>query len=305
MGELADILPELEPLLGAPEGPAVALEGGITNRNFRVTLGGHRYVVRRPGRDTALLGIDRASERIAASAAAEAGIAPPVAASVGDCLITGFVDCRAPSRAELREAVGELAGALRAFHHCGVRLPSSFWVPQLLERYAEIVAGRGGRLPPAYAATVTAAQRIAGALPLAARLPCHNDLLPGNLVRLEPSGRLLIVDWEYAGMGDPRFDLGNLSVNNDFSEAMDEQLLRAYHGAGVDDGVRAAHALMRIMSDAREAAWAVVQASISNLEFDFDEYGREHFERLSAAVADTRFEEWLEAARGGDGGQAA
>ncbi len=29
----------------------------------------------------------------------------------------------------------------------------------------------------------------------------------------------MIVDWEYAGMGDPRFDLGNLSVNNDFGEA--------------------------------------------------------------------------------------
>ncbi len=32
-----------------------------------------------------------------------------------------------------------------------------------------------------------------------------------------------IVDWEYAGMGDRYFDLGNLSVNNDFAEADDER----------------------------------------------------------------------------------
>ena len=36
----------------------------------------------------------------------------------------------------------------------------------------------------------------------------------------------MIVDWEYAGMGDPWFDLGNLSVNNDFDEADDERLLQ-------------------------------------------------------------------------------
>ena len=34
-----------------------------------------------------------------------------------------------------------------------------------------------------------------------------------------------IVDWEYAGMGDRYFDLGNLSVNNGFDDAGDEWLL--------------------------------------------------------------------------------
>ena len=41
---------------------------------------------------------------------------------------------------------------------------------------------------------------------------------------------MMIVDWEYAGMGDPRFDLGNLSINSEFDEATDERLLAAYHG---------------------------------------------------------------------------
>ena len=29
---------------------------------------------------------------------------------------------------------------------------------------------------------------------------------------------------------------------------------------------------MRILSDAREAAWGIVQAEVSELEFDFDRY---------------------------------
>ncbi len=52
------------------------LSGGITNHNFRVTLGGEDYVVRLHGRDTDLLGIDREAERIASEPAAELGIAP-------------------------------------------------------------------------------------------------------------------------------------------------------------------------------------------------------------------------------------
>ena len=37
--------------------------------------------------------------------------------------------------------------------------------------------------------------------------PCHNDLLNANFI--DDGTRIRIVDWEYAGMGDPFFDLGN------------------------------------------------------------------------------------------------
>ncbi len=75
-------------------------------------------------------------------------------------------------------------------------------------------------------------------------------------------------------MGDPRFDLGNLSINNAFDEAADERLLRAYNGEAPSDRARAALRLMRVLSDAREAAWGVVQATVSELDFDFEGYAR-------------------------------
>jgi hypothetical protein len=40
----------------------------------------------------------------------------------------------------------------------------------------------------------------------------------------------------------------------------------------------------------------VVQAAISELEFDFNSYASKHFERLSRAARDPRMEEWLHAA---------
>ena len=128
--------------------------------------------------------------------------------------------------------------------------------------------------------------------------PCHNDLLAGNIIRSDGGTKVMLVDWEYAGMGDPRFDLGNLSVNNDFDEDDDDRLLRAYTGAPPSARMRAALKLMRVLSDAREGAWGVVQGVISELEFDFARYAREHFDRLTAAVCRPDFEEWLAAARG-------
>jgi thiamine kinase-like enzyme len=106
----------------------------------------------------------------------------------------------------------------------------------------------------------------------------------------------MLVDWEYAGMGHRFFDLGNLSVNNEFDPAADERLLTAYLGEPPGDARRAALALMRIMSDAREAAWGVIQGVISDLDFDFAEYASKHFERLTRAAADPGFEEWIDAA---------
>ncbi|HLB20927.1 MAG TPA: phosphotransferase [Solirubrobacteraceae bacterium] len=297
VGELNDILARLESSLAPLRGGPRELSGGITNRNFRVTLGDVDYVVRRPGKDTELLGIDRAAERLANEAAARLGIAPPVAAVLDDCLVTRFVSASSPDAGELADRVEELARDLRAFHQCAVRLPSRFHVPDLLDDYAAIVRARGGTLPPEYAQAARVAASICAALALDTPRPCHNDLLAGNVIRARDGDRLLLVDWEYAGMGDPRFDLGNLSINNDFDQATDERMLRAYYEAPPSESQRAALKLMRVLSDAREAAWGIVQGEVSELDFDFAAYAREHFQRLDATVCDPAFERWLESAR--------
>ena len=56
LAPLADILDRLAAELGMPESEPTALEGGITNRNYRTRLGGREVVIRLPGKDTELLG---------------------------------------------------------------------------------------------------------------------------------------------------------------------------------------------------------------------------------------------------------
>ena len=106
-----------------------------------------------------------------------------------------------------------------------------------------------------------------------------------------------IVDWEYAGMGDPFFDLGNFSINNDLTEDEDAAFLAAYDGVG-GGGTPAPErlarlTLFRVVSDFREAMWGVLQQGISTLDFDFRGYASEHFDRLLANAATPRFEHAL------------
>ncbi len=73
-----------------------ALSGGITNRNFLVTIPGadDRYVIRLAGNDTHLLGIDREVEHAATVAAAGVGVGPEVTAFIRPegYLVTRFID---------------------------------------------------------------------------------------------------------------------------------------------------------------------------------------------------------------------
>src|SRR4051794_32394386 len=103
--ELTEVISRVTALLGPRQGSVVQLEGGITNRNFRVNFGGTDYVVRLPGKRTEMLGIDRTAECIANKAASQLGFAPGVAAMFEEppCLVTLFVNGSEMSAKELTQ----------------------------------------------------------------------------------------------------------------------------------------------------------------------------------------------------------
>jgi thiamine kinase-like enzyme len=300
----ASVAPELMAVLESELGPAAAevtvLEGGVTNRNLKMRFGRGDYVVRLCGKETSALGIDRDAEVQATRAAHGLGIGPEVVLYLPEreCVVTRFQSGRAAEVGELVRTPGALewAGrALRAFH-AGPALPARFDAFALGADYLERARARGATVPGAYAEATAAARRIQAALhdPEHDPVPCHNDLLSSNFL-LGPEG-ITIVDWEYAGMGDRYFDLGNLAVNNALDDAGADRLLAAYWGEPPDARRRAALALMRIVSDYREATWGVIQGVLSELDFDYGAYAEKHLRRLLAAAADPGVERWLDAA---------
>jgi thiamine kinase-like enzyme len=267
------------------------LGGGITNHNFLVETGGEKFVLRIGGKDTELLGIDRGAEHGASLVAAYLGIGPEVVAFLEPegYLVTRYIE------GEVGKVDAVRAGATLRRAHDGPAIPGRFDSFRVVEAYWTIAVTRGVAVPPAYDRAKEVADRIERQLGARPLRPCHNDLLSANFI--DDGRRLWIVDWEYAGMGDPAFDLANFAVNQELDEDGEAALLQAYTRGDVQVLIHhQALVLMRFMSDFREAMWGVVQQAISELDFDFRTYASDHFERLARTAVEPRFVRALTAA---------
>jgi thiamine kinase-like enzyme len=279
------------------------LSGGITNRNFLVDIQGasDRYVIRMAGNDTHLLGISRDVEHAATVAAAGVGVGPEVTAFIRaeGYLVTRFIEGSAVSDQAVHQpaTIRRVADSIRRIHD-GPPIPGLFIPLRIVEAYRALAIARGVRIPVEFGPAQAIGRRIELAFltdPVELR-PCHNDLLNGNFI--DDGQRIRIVDWEYAGMGDPFFDLGNFSANHGLTAEEDAVLLEAYDRARPARNRLARVTLMRVVSDFREAMWGVLQQAISTLDVDFVEYAGKHFDRLLAAASTPAFEGALRAAAG-------
>jgi thiamine kinase-like enzyme len=290
------------PEIAGRELTLTALTGGITNRNFRVDASGtdERWVIRLAGNDTHLLGISREVEHAATVAAAGIGVGPEVIAFIRPegYLVTRFIVGSPVSDEAVHqpETLRRVADSLRRIHD-GPAIPGLFVPFRIVEAYRALALARGVPIPDEYEQASAVGRRIEGAFlahPIELR-PCHNDLLNANFI--DDGARIRIIDWEYAGMGDPFFDLGNFSINHELEPEADVELLRAYDGSIRRDRL-ARLTLMRIVSDFREAMWGVLQQGLSTLDVDFVAYASGNFERLLANAAMPRFERALREAAG-------
>src|SRR3954452_23737517 len=113
-----DVVPEL----AGRDLRLTALSGGITNRNFLVTIAGEAdgYVIRLAGNDTYLLGISREVEHAATVAAAGVGVGPEVTAFIRPegYLVTRFIDGTPISEMDIHApaVVERVADSIRSFH---------------------------------------------------------------------------------------------------------------------------------------------------------------------------------------------
>ncbi|MGH2628064.1 MAG: phosphotransferase family protein, partial [Anaerolineales bacterium] len=238
------------------------------------------------------------AEHAAHRAAAGIGLAPEVLYFIRPegYLVTRFIDGRPIPPEEIRQpqTIARVVQAMRAYH----ALPPIAWSfsPfRTVEAYAETARLHRVDLPDDFAAWHADLKAIEAALAVhaGARRLCHNDLLNANFL---DDGRLRILDWEYAGMGDVFFDLANLAVHHDFTDENDRLLLEEYFAESAAPRRMARLSLLKIASDFREAMWGMVQLGISKLDFDFREYAAKHFQRMNSRLHRPAYRAWLEEA---------
>lgn len=283
------------PTLAAAKGRAERM-GGLTNRVYRIG----DLVLRLPGRGTEAY-IDRTAEAISARAAAAAGVSPEVihADPTTGVMVTRFIaGTETMSPAAFRSRKGSPARAGQAFarlHASGAAFPARFELFAMIDDYLGHLTGKDVALPQGYHQVLDEAQSIRAALaarplPLA---PCHCDPLCENF--LDTGSRMWVVDWEYCGMNDPMWDLGDLSVEGGFDAAQDAEMLQAYFGGPPAPADLGRMVIYKAMCDLLWTLWGLLQLANQNPADDFRAYADTRFARCRALMASPDFARHLAA----------
>lgn len=278
--------------------------GGTTNLVFRIDAGPRRYVLRVPGKGTEEY-INRSHEAQAARETARVQVSPAVLhfdAATG-VMVTQLVEdavTMTPDGFRRRAHAPARAGeVLRRLHGSDAVFNFRFELFAMIDDYLGVLAGKQTALPAGYhdvvrEAAVVRAALAAHALPSAA---CHCDPLCENF--LDTGERMWLVDWEYSGMNDPLWDLGDLSVEGGFDAAQDEQMLRAYFGGEARPADRGRMVIYKAMCDLLWTLWGLIQHANQNPAEDFWAYSLGRFNRCKALMAAPEFRRHIASVRKG------
>lgn len=280
------------------KGPVTRL-GGLTNLVFEAG----QYCLRIPGKGTEEY-INRAHEAVAAREAAEAGVSPEMLHfSDTGVMVTRFIEgaqTMSPAGFKLNEGAPARAGAaFRKLHTSAAVFPFRFELFAMIDDYLKVLSTKDVDLPGGYHDVVRESQGVRKALAAhpAQLAACHCDPLCENF--LDTGERMWIVDWEYAGMNDPMWDLGDLSVEGKFREEQDEEMIRAYFGGEARPAERGRIVIYKAMCDLLWTLWGLIQLANKNQADDFRAYADGRFARCKALMETKEFSRHVEAVRRG------
>nr|WP_319383569.1 choline/ethanolamine kinase family protein [uncultured Roseibium sp.] len=278
--------------------------GGLTNLVHRVDLKDQSVIVRIPGENTEEY-IDRGVEKHNAEAAARAGVSAEVlhADAASGIMITRTIEAIETMTPDLFKSrhgsPGRAGAALARLHASGEIFQFRFELFSMIDDYLKVLSTKDVSLPDGYEDVVAAAMPVgevlaAADLPLA---PCHCDPLCENF--LDDGERMWIVDWEYSGMNDPLWDLGDLSVEAGMTAEQDAQMLRAYFGREPTAAETGRVVIYKAMCDLLWTLWGLIQLADDNPAEDFWAYATGRFDRCRNLMQDPSFNGHVAAVRAG------
>jgi thiamine kinase-like enzyme len=106
---------------------------------------------------------------------------------------------------------------------------------------------------------------------------------------MDSRGSLHLIDWEFSGMNDPLWDLGDLSVEAGFGAEQDRTMVEAYCGGCAPPALYSRLELYKAMSDLLWSLWGLIQYSNGNPSDDFLPYAQGRLERCKGRIGSEGF----------------
>ena len=170
------------------------------------------------------------------------------------------------------------AELLYKLHTSGVDTEVPFDVIDMAESYEKFICENGGTLYDDYAEVKAYINEVKKTyLPGVVKAPCHNDPLCENWI-LQDDERMYLIDWEYAGMNDPMWDLADVSIEANYTHEMDELLLKSYFGGEVSEEQWSAFLINKVLIDYLWSLWGKTRAVYDGEEME--QYAFERYVRM-------------------------
>jgi thiamine kinase-like enzyme len=254
------------------------LSGGLTNRNFLIETPADKYVARVSSNSSDFLAIDRGSEFINTTIAGKGGVGAEVLDYIpGEgLLLISYISGKTYGAADVGANLPRVATSLRALHALEP-FDHEFNMFNTQSNYFKIVKEQGFRVPDGYVDFEPMVAQIKKAFEVLFEglVPCNNDLLPGNFI--DDGKKIWLIDYEYSGNNDACFEIGNVWAEAFLPIEALEELVTAYFGSHRPDKVARAW-LWALMAKYGWTLWASIQVSVSEIEFDFWEWGMSKYD---------------------------
>lgn len=275
-------------VIGRGDEPELSRMGGLTNRTYHaVYQDGAEYVVRIPGEGTEEL-IIRKDEQESTRLACRIGIDANLLYFGNDGTkvteyIPGAVTMSAQSFSDEKRIV-QAADILRILHNSGEDTGVPFDVFDMAEGYEKIIRESHVGMYPDYEKVKSIVMEIKNDIDRCCeirRVPCHNDPLCENWV-VSREDRMYLIDWEYAGMNDPFWDLADLSIEAGFQEESEDRLLNAYLGRKPEAAERKHFLAGKIYVDYLWTLWAKTRVPYDGKPME--DWAAERYQRLKKNI---------------------
>jgi len=209
--------------------------GGMTNHSYKITRNdGQEYLARIPGEGTEEM-INRCDERKSTELACKLGIDSELLyfGDDGRKVMKFISNPQIMNEDVMKKSVNlrQAAAIFRKLHTCGVDTGVKFEVFEMASLYERLIREGGVPFYDDYDQVKQFVMNVKNEIDnmgISNKVPCHNDSLMGNWV-LDDKGKLYLIDWEYSGMNDAMWDLSCLSIEADYSESNDKELLNSYY----------------------------------------------------------------------------
>jgi len=274
------------------------LSGGLTNRNLKIQTPNGDYVARISSNKSALLSIDRRAEYENSKIAAQIGIGAPVYDFLPDSglLIIGFLPGKTFDATDVANNLPRIANSVKKLHSAP-KFVSDFDMFVIQQNYLKIVQERNFRLPDNYLTFSSNLSQMKQALAVLdeGKVACNNDLLAANFI--DDGNQIWLIDYEYSGNNDACFELGNIYSESSLSYDQLTELVDAYYGKHRPEKVARAW-LFALLARYGWTLWASIQNAISDINFDFWDWGMQKYEVAQKDFSSKQFNQALDSAAG-------